>query len=78
MPTYQGGEEFEIRIRALPDDVPVFVRLRKLLKAALRAYGFRCESARDVTPKLPDPPPPRGAAFDRLPLRLERPPRWAR
>jgi hypothetical protein len=49
-----GGEEFEPRIRALPDDdAPPIVRLRRLLKILLRGYGFRCTSVRDVTPALP-------------------------
>ena len=51
---HQGGEEFEIRIRALADDcAPPIIRLRRVLKSLLRAYGFRCTSARDITPPLP-------------------------
>jgi len=36
---------------ARPNDVaPHDVRLKRLLKAALRAYGFRCE---EITPQAP-------------------------
>lgn len=27
-----------------PDDPPTFIRLRRLLKTMLRAWGFKCES----------------------------------
>lgn len=31
-----------IRLQAQPSDIPVSVRLRRLLKYALRATGFKC------------------------------------
>jgi hypothetical protein len=47
-----GGEEFELRIVAQPDDVPPVNRLRHVLKALLRAHRFRAVSVRDLTPLL--------------------------
>jgi hypothetical protein len=35
-----------IVLRPLPDPVPAAVRLRRLLKAALRTYRFRCLALR--------------------------------
>jgi hypothetical protein len=32
-----------LTLRPLPSEIPVGVRLRKLMKALLRSYGFRCE-----------------------------------
>ena len=34
---------FTLTIRALKSDVPVYVRLRRVLKSLLRTYNFRCE-----------------------------------
>jgi hypothetical protein len=34
--------EYRLRFRALPDRVPPIIRLRRLLKLALRAFGMRC------------------------------------
>jgi hypothetical protein len=31
-----------LRFRSLPSDIPAPVRLRRLLKAALRSFGFKC------------------------------------
>ena len=54
-----GGEEYEIRVRALADDdAPPIIRLRHVLKALLRHYNFRATSVRDITPKLPPASPP--------------------
>ena len=39
---------FLVTLEALPDDVPAVVRLKKFMKAALRAYRLRCASAREV------------------------------
>jgi hypothetical protein len=59
MHCHQGGEEYELTIRALPDDdAPAIVRLRHVLKALLRGYGFRCTGCRDITPALPPPGTP--------------------
>jgi hypothetical protein len=57
MSDHQGSEEIEIRVLALRDSVPPFVRLRRLLKVVLCGFGFRRVSCRDVTPRLPDAPP---------------------
>jgi len=50
---HMGGERFEIVLDAQASDVPPACRLRGLLKAALRTWGLRCLSVRDVTPTLP-------------------------
>jgi hypothetical protein len=44
-PTPREAERFLVELRALPDSVPAVIRLRKFLKAALRAYNLRCERA---------------------------------
>jgi hypothetical protein len=36
---------FQLILRALPRAVPTVVRLRRLLKAFLRCYGFQCVDA---------------------------------
>ncbi len=38
----QIGETFVLTITALPSNVPTIIRLRALLKAALRIHRFRC------------------------------------
>jgi hypothetical protein len=51
-----GGEEYELRVRALADDdAPPTIRLRHVLKALLRVYNFRAVSVRDLTTKPPGP-----------------------
>jgi hypothetical protein len=37
-------ERFTLTVEALPDDVPAAVRLRSLLKRALRSFRLRCVS----------------------------------
>jgi hypothetical protein len=39
-----GTKDILVRLRPLDCAQPVEIRLRRLLKAALRAYGFRCTS----------------------------------
>jgi hypothetical protein len=54
---HQGGESFQIDLRALADDdAPAHVRLRRLLKLVLRGFGFRCVGVRETTPALPPLP----------------------
>jgi hypothetical protein len=36
---YRGGQRYRLELRALEDDIPAVVRLRRLLKALLRGYG---------------------------------------
>lgn len=53
---HMGGETYVLTLVALPDDiVPPILRLRRVLKALKRAYGFRADSVRDVTAMLPTP-----------------------
>jgi hypothetical protein len=33
---------YRLTLRSVPSSIPAPVRLRRLLKALLRAYGFRC------------------------------------
>jgi hypothetical protein len=48
---HQGGESYELVIVATPDDdAPPVVRLRHVLKALLRQYGFRCTGVKETTP----------------------------
>jgi hypothetical protein len=63
MAEHMGGERVELVLLAQPSDVPPWTRVKGLLKAALRTWGFRCLSLRDLTPKLPPaalPPGPGG------------------
>jgi hypothetical protein len=48
-----GGERYRLELEALADDVPAAVRLRRALKCLLRAFGLRCRSAANVTPREP-------------------------
>jgi hypothetical protein len=67
---HPGGEEFLLTLRALgDDDAPPIVRLRTLLKYALRGLRLRCTDARETTP-YPEGQPKRenatGAILDAL------------
>ena len=37
-------------LRAMPDDVPAAIRLRRALKALLRTYRIRCRAIRPARP----------------------------
>jgi hypothetical protein len=41
-----------VTIRALPDDAPAAVRLRRWLKLGLRTFGLRCVSVEEVPPRV--------------------------
>ena len=42
---------YRVELRAVgPDDVPVVIRLRRLLKVALRAFGLRAVKVEQVEP----------------------------
>ncbi len=43
-------ERFHVELEARPDAVPAETRLKKLLKSALRVYGFKCRTAVAVLP----------------------------
>ncbi len=49
--------EYRLTFRALPGELPVPIRLRHLLKDALRSYGLRCTAIEEVKPSNPDPLP---------------------
>jgi hypothetical protein len=40
--------EFVIRLQAAPSAIPALIRLKRFLKAALRAYGLKAVSAVEV------------------------------
>jgi hypothetical protein len=44
---------FRLVLRAVPGGGPVEVRLRSLLKVALRAFGFRCVKVEEVPVEPP-------------------------
>jgi hypothetical protein len=47
-----NAEQFTLTLRAIPGKrAPVIIRLRHVLKALLRAYGFRCVSCRPMPKK---------------------------
>lgn len=50
-------ERYTLTVEALPRPVPAAVRLRALLKALLRAWGFRCLSVVPSDPKPADAKP---------------------
>lgn len=50
---------FSLTLTALGDDSrPATVRLRTLLKIALRAFRLRCVEVREIEPTLPKEPTP--------------------
>jgi hypothetical protein len=54
---HQGGESYRVELVALgDDDAPPVVRLRALLKHALRHLRLKCVKALDVTPYLEEVP----------------------
>lgn len=64
-PTHQppAGETFEIVLTdCWRDSPPTGRRLARLLKAAKRAYGFRCVAVAPVTAAAPAPVPPASPA----------------
>ena len=63
MTRHPGGERFRLELEALADGVPAVVRLRRALKCLLRAFGLRCRSVADVTPR----PQPAGESAPDLP-----------
>ncbi len=46
--TKPNGERFRLTLRDLPDDLPVAIRLRHVLKCLLRAWAFRCERVEEM------------------------------
>lgn len=49
-----SDQRFILEFRPLPDDIPAILRLRKLLKFALRQCKLKCEDHREVVPKVSD------------------------
>jgi hypothetical protein len=47
-----------IHLRPEPSDVPVEIRVRRLLKLALRRFALRCTDVREIEPTAPDSAPP--------------------
>jgi hypothetical protein len=46
---------YALVLTALPSDIPPVIRLRRLLKALRRTYGFRCEHIRPLEPAAAPP-----------------------
>ncbi len=44
-----ANEIYTITIRAMPSNTPAAIRLRQLLKLALRAFSLRCISVTEIT-----------------------------
>jgi hypothetical protein len=42
--------DFRVMLHAQSADLPPIVRLRQLLKVALRSYGFRCVALEQILP----------------------------
>jgi hypothetical protein len=54
MPRHSGGERYQLELVAqADDDAPAHVRLRRFLKAALRAWGLRCTAVRELPTTTP-------------------------
>ena len=47
--------DFLMRLRPLPSGYPVAVRLRRVLKALLRSYQFRCVSVAEIAKECTHP-----------------------
>jgi hypothetical protein len=45
----ENQPDFQLRLRPLPAGVPAAVRLRRFLKQALRAAGFRCIKVEELS-----------------------------
>lgn len=43
---------YRITLRALPQSIDPGSRLQRLLKAALREFGFRCKNIEEVPPSV--------------------------
>ena len=41
--------DYLVRLRPIPGDCPPYLRLRRLLKFALRTLGLRCVEVREMT-----------------------------
>lgn len=53
-----NGERYRLTLLALPDDTPVAIRLRCVLKGLLRGWRFRCERVEELPaePEAKTPP----------------------
>ena len=60
MSTPEPPPDYSIRLRPLHDSAPAAIRLRHLLKYALRGLGLRCISIKEV-PRDNKPAPPDNA-----------------
>lgn len=44
----KNSGDFRITLHGQDSDLPAIVRLRQLLKTALRSYGFRCTGLEEI------------------------------
>ena len=58
MPCDTPSRDIRLTLHPLPDDVPVEVRLRQLLKVALRRFRLRCVSVEEVASPVQRPTNP--------------------
>jgi hypothetical protein len=50
-------KDFRLRLRLERNPVPAAARLKRLLKLALRSFGFPCVQVEEVPPDGPQPTP---------------------
>lgn len=64
-----AGERCRLTLRTLPDDTPVAIRLRHVLKGLLRTWGFRAECVEQLQEETEGDPPAITADLAERPLR---------
>ena len=52
-PGDRAARRYRLEIEAMPDSAPAVVRLRRVVKALLRHYGFKLLSAVEAYPAAP-------------------------
>ena len=62
--TEPSQPDFRLVLRPRPGGPPPIIRLRRLLKAALRAFGLRCLRVEEIRPDDPASKPPSREATD--------------
>jgi hypothetical protein len=51
-------ETYRLTVEALPDSAPAIIRLRRVIKSLLRAYGFRLLAVVELPEDAKTPPSP--------------------
>lgn len=47
-----SNPSYRIELKSLPDTVDAGARLQRLLKCALRSFGFRCKRIEEIPPTV--------------------------